>query len=301
MTLDGNAVEIVGVMPRGGRLPARRGVLGARRADPRQRNAAEYEEPRHARCLLRRRADAAGPAHGRAAAREVNAAEARLDRADAGPAEVGHDRRRDAVRRLRLRTGASGAPRAVGGGRRAAADRLRERFGADADARLAAAARAQHSTRARRHAPRDRRSWLAEVLLVAIAGGALGLAVAHWIARAIVALAPDDLPRVADIGVDGPVALFTFCVVVARSHTVAVPLGRRAAQTCPERSRGSGRPPGAARCAPARHCSSRRSRCRSSCWSPPASSSAAFRRCSSVDLGFRPARVLSLTVQPQGT
>ena len=69
------------------------------------------------------------------------------------------------------------------------------------------------------------RLWMSEVVLVALAGGILGLAVAQWITRAIVALAPDDLPRVADISVDATVALFTFAaVLVVALVTGAVPL-----------------------------------------------------------------------------
>ncbi|HJR59870.1 MAG TPA: ABC transporter permease [Vicinamibacterales bacterium] len=69
------------------------------------------------------------------------------------------------------------------------------------------------------------RLWLSEVVVVAIAGGALGLAIAQWIAQAIVTLAPDDLPRVGDISIDGTVALFTFvAVLVVALVTAAIPL-----------------------------------------------------------------------------
>jgi predicted permease len=59
------------------------------------------------------------------------------------------------------------------------------------------------------------RLWLTEIGLVALAGGALGLVAATILVRAIVTLAPDDLPRVGDVAVDGGVALFTFSIVVA--------------------------------------------------------------------------------------
>jgi predicted permease len=58
------------------------------------------------------------------------------------------------------------------------------------------------------------RLWLTEILLVAFAGGGLGFAIADWLARGIVSLAPDDLPRVAEISVNAPVALFTLAAVV---------------------------------------------------------------------------------------
>jgi putative ABC transport system permease protein len=49
----------------------------------------------------------------------------------------------------------------------------------------------------------------AESLLLAAAGGALGVAVAWWLARAVVALAPETLPRAGHIAIDGRVLLFT--------------------------------------------------------------------------------------------
>jgi predicted permease len=58
------------------------------------------------------------------------------------------------------------------------------------------------------------RLWLTEILVIASIGGVLGVAIAYWLARGIVSLAPDDLPRVAEITVDAPVALFTLGVVV---------------------------------------------------------------------------------------
>ena len=69
------------------------------------------------------------------------------------------------------------------------------------------------------------RLWLAEILVVACAGGALGLLFAHWLSVAIVALAPDDMPRLNDVSVDATVAFFTFAAVVAVALvTGAMPL-----------------------------------------------------------------------------
>ena len=53
------------------------------------------------------------------------------------------------------------------------------------------------------------RLWLAEILLVACAGGALGLVFARGLTLGIVSLAPDDLPRIHDVSVDATVAFFT--------------------------------------------------------------------------------------------
>jgi putative ABC transport system permease protein len=59
------------------------------------------------------------------------------------------------------------------------------------------------------------RLWLIEIAIVAVAGGVLGLFCAQLLVDAIVALAPDDMPRIADVAVNRTVALFTFAVVVA--------------------------------------------------------------------------------------
>jgi len=61
------------------------------------------------------------------------------------------------------------------------------------------------------------RLWLTEISMISIAGGALGLLCARVLTRVIVALAPDDLPRIGDIAVDGGVAFFTFSIVVSVS------------------------------------------------------------------------------------
>jgi predicted permease len=69
------------------------------------------------------------------------------------------------------------------------------------------------------------RLWLMEVLVVAAIGGALGFVIAYWLARGIISLAPDDLPRVGEITVDAPVALFTLAaVVVVALISAIVPL-----------------------------------------------------------------------------
>jgi putative ABC transport system permease protein len=71
-----------------------------------------------------------------------------------------------------------------------------------------------------------------EILTVSVAGGALGLAIAYWLTRAIVSLAPDDLHRVTEVAVDAPVALFTFGVVLAVAILSAIaPLGHAARAT----------------------------------------------------------------------
>ena len=71
---------------------------------------------------------------------------------------------------------------------------------------------------------------LAESLAVALAGGALGLLLAHWGVRALVALAPATLPRIADVRLDarvfGAAALLTALVGVLVGALPALRAGR---------------------------------------------------------------------------
>lgn len=146
------------------------------------------------------------------------------------------------------------------------------------------------------------RPWLAETLILGAAGGALGLAVAYWMVRAIAALAPDDLPRIAEMSIDAPVAFFTFAVVVAAALvTGAMPL-RHAGAVDPVESLASGRAT-TGRAA---------LRARSTLLVAQIALSVvlmvaaglvlrSFLALTRVDLGFSPERVLTMTVQPQTT
>ena len=58
------------------------------------------------------------------------------------------------------------------------------------------------------------RLWLIESAILAVAGGLVGLALARWMTTAIVALAPGDVPRLADVAIDPFVALFTAVAVL---------------------------------------------------------------------------------------
>jgi predicted permease len=49
-----------------------------------------------------------------------------------------------------------------------------------------------------------------ESLVMALGGGALGLLLAGWATSAFVALAPANIPRISEVGIDGHVILFTF-------------------------------------------------------------------------------------------
>jgi putative ABC transport system permease protein len=67
------------------------------------------------------------------------------------------------------------------------------------------------------------RQLLIEGLVQALIAGVAGLAVAVWGTRALVALAPGDLPRLADAGVDGYVLAFTLAICVLVSVLFALP------------------------------------------------------------------------------
>jgi predicted permease len=59
------------------------------------------------------------------------------------------------------------------------------------------------------------RQLLTESTLLALAGGALGLLVAHWGTAALLGLLPSALPRAEEIGLDARVLLFTMAVSLA--------------------------------------------------------------------------------------
>lgn len=57
------------------------------------------------------------------------------------------------------------------------------------------------------------RLWAAETVWLVVAGGALGLLTCQWLIDAIIALAPEGIPRLADVTMDVPVALFSIAVM----------------------------------------------------------------------------------------
>lgn len=56
-----------------------------------------------------------------------------------------------------------------------------------------------------------------ESLLLALAAGAAGALLAHWLQPLLVALTPADVVRLAETGVDGGVLVFTLGVSIAAS------------------------------------------------------------------------------------
>ena len=146
------------------------------------------------------------------------------------------------------------------------------------------------------------RLWLTEIGIVAIAGGALGLAGATGLVRAIVSLAPDDLPRVGDVSVDAGVAAFTFLVVLAVAVvTGLMPLRQAGSVSVTEAFEGE------------RATAGRQTlRARSALLVAQIALSVvllvaaglvvrSFIVLQQTDLGFTPARVVSLTVRPGST
>jgi putative ABC transport system permease protein len=58
------------------------------------------------------------------------------------------------------------------------------------------------------------RQWVVETLILSAAGGCLGLVTSRWIAKALVAIAPQDVPRLTEVSISLPVAAFTFMAVL---------------------------------------------------------------------------------------
>jgi putative ABC transport system permease protein len=58
------------------------------------------------------------------------------------------------------------------------------------------------------------RQMLTESVVLSTAGGAIGLLIAYWAVRSLVALNPTNVPRVEELSVDSPVLLFTLAAAV---------------------------------------------------------------------------------------
>jgi putative ABC transport system permease protein len=92
------------------------------------------------------------------------------------------------------------------------------------------------------------RQLLTENVLVALCGGGLGVLLAHWLIRVLLALNPRAMPRAAAIGIDGGVLLFAVIVTLATGILIgllpAVQVGRadlRAGMTAGGRGTAVGR------------------------------------------------------------
>ena len=71
------------------------------------------------------------------------------------------------------------------------------------------------------------RLWFFETFTLSLIGGALGLMTCWAMTAAIVALAPDDIPRIADVSVSLPVAAFTAGVVFLTALICGIPAIRQ--------------------------------------------------------------------------
>ncbi|MGH7625093.1 MAG: FtsX-like permease family protein [Gemmatimonadaceae bacterium] len=75
------------------------------------------------------------------------------------------------------------------------------------------------------------RQLLTESVLLALAGGALGLLVAEWGVHALLSLAPDELPRAADIQLDHRALFFALALSLATGVAFGLMPAWRAART----------------------------------------------------------------------
>ena len=66
------------------------------------------------------------------------------------------------------------------------------------------------------------RQLLTESALMGIAGGVVGLLIAQWGLRALIALSPEDIPRLDQIGIDGRVLGFTLLISLATGFLFGV-------------------------------------------------------------------------------
>src|SRR5205823_7045467 len=80
----------------------------------------------------------------------------------------------------------------------------------------ATARRREFAVRAALGAGRFRlvRQLLSESLLLALGGGASGVLLAHWLIKLLVRLAPNDIPRLEDVGLHVTILLFSLVVTL---------------------------------------------------------------------------------------
>jgi predicted permease len=81
------------------------------------------------------------------------------------------------------------------------------------------------------------RTWLIESCVIAAIGGALGLLLSRWLLRAIVMLAPGDVPRLAEAAVDWRVAALTLAITAAAAVACALTPLRQTADATMDASR----------------------------------------------------------------
>src|SRR5439155_4777638 len=85
------------------------------------------------------------------------------------------------------------------------------------------------------------RQLFVENLIIALAGGALGIAIAFATLRTLLAYAPQDLPRIESIRIDGSVLLFTVLLSAIASLLFGTIPAWRAAKSDPQTGLRGGR------------------------------------------------------------
>src|SRR3954463_14917283 len=89
---------------------------------------------------------------------------------------------------------------------------------------------------------------MAASLVLGLVGGGAGPAPAHGAVRVLIALAPGNLPRLENIGIDIPVLLFTFAIsIVAGLLFGAIPVYKSAGPSVGGAWGGGGGPPSPSR------------------------------------------------------
>ncbi len=82
--------------------------------------------------------------------------------------------------------------------------------------------------------------FLAESLLLSLAGGALGTLVAYWGVTGLLALAPANLPRIEDVSVNLPVLVFTLGISLLAAIGLGIMTGLRATAADPQKALAEG-------------------------------------------------------------
>jgi predicted permease len=89
---------------------------------------------------------------------------------------------------------------------------------------------------------------LVESLALGLCGGVVGIALAYAAVRALLALAPGNLPRLGEISIDAPVLLFTFVIAILSGLLFgAIPIFKYAGPNVASKLRGGGRTASASR------------------------------------------------------
>jgi putative ABC transport system permease protein len=145
------------------------------------------------------------------------------------------------------------------------------------------------------------RQWALETGLLFLAGGVLGVAVGQALTKAIVALAPADVPRLSNVAIDARVASFTILTTVATALLCGLTAVRHASTTSLAESLNTARSTDARRTIGARSVLVVLQIAFSLALTVTAVLVLrSFVNLRSVDLGFAPDRVLSMNLEPRG-